>query len=194
MNKYITIVFHALQKKRIAISLTLAATVLFTAATTYSQSQKEIEYRFKAVYLLNFLQFIEWPDSYHDNDQSPIILSIVGDDPFGEILDETFRNEKIGGHPVVLYRFDSITKIGKCHAVFICESEKNIPPEMLQKLNAASILTISDMDDFGDRGGSIGFYLERNKVRFEINMKALKQGDLKASSKLLRLARITNPL
>lgn len=159
-----------------------------------AQNQNEIEYRFKAVYLLNFLQFIEWPDSVVENDQSPIVLSVAGNDPFGDILDDTFRNERIGGHPVVIHRFRSVNEIGKCHAVFISASEKNSFQERLQRLNESSILTVSDIENFGDRGGGIGFYLEKNKVRFKINLKALKQGELKASSKLLRLAKIINPL
>ncbi|MEW5797509.1 MAG: YfiR family protein [Bacteroidota bacterium] len=176
------------------IAVLIAVNILFVSMISYSQNQKEIEYRFKAVYLLNFLQFVEWPDSVIEKDQSPIILSIVGDDPFGDIIDETFRNEKIGTHPVLITRFRSINEIGKCHAVFISASEKHALHERLQRLNESSILTVSDIDNFGERGGGIGFYLEKNKVRFKINLMALKQGDLKASSKLLRLAKIINPL
>lgn len=171
-----------------------ALIILFSYNEVYSQSQKEIEYRFKAVYMLNFLQFVEWPDSVIKNDQSPIILSIVGDDPFGNILDETFHNEKFNGHPILLSRYQTVNEAGKCHIMFIGSSEKNISKEILRRLNEASILTVSDLNDFGNQGGGIGFYLEKNKVRFEINLMALKQGELKASSKLLRLAKIINPL
>lgn len=180
--------------KGINVCCMIAVNILFVSMLSYSQNQKEIEYRFKAVYLLNFLQFIEWPDSVLENDQSPIILSVVGDDPFGNIIDETFHNEKIGAHPVVITRFRSVNEIGKCHAVFISASEEHALHERLQHLNESSILTVSDIDNFGERGGGIGFYLEKNKVRFKINLMALKQGDLKASSKLLRLAKIINPL
>ncbi|MFA6540718.1 MAG: YfiR family protein [Bacteroidota bacterium] len=180
--------------RRLARVYVLSAAVLLLMCTAaLSQSQKEIEYRFKAVYMLNFLQFMEWPDSAFENDQSPIIISVVGDDPFGNILDETFRNEKFNGHPVMLTRFHSINEAGKSHIMFIGTSEKNISTEVLKRLSEASVLTISDLDHFGTMGGGIGFYIEQNKVRFEINLNALKQGDLKASSKLLRLARIVNP-
>ena len=163
------------------------------APLSIAQSEREIEYRFKAVYILNFFQFVEWPDSSFENDRSPIVLAVLGDDPFGKILDETVQSEKVGSHPIIVKRFHVLNELGSCHAIFISSSEKGSVQTILKHVDDRPILTISDIDDFGDRGGDIGFYLENNKIRFAINMQALKQSDLKVSSKLLRLAKVINP-
>ena len=160
----------------------------------FSQPQKGLEYKFKAVYVFNFLQFTEWPDSAFQNERSPVILGVFGDDPFGSVLDETIQSEKVGDHPIIIKRFQATDDLAQCHALFISPSEKEIVPAVLKRVGETSTLTISDIDGFGDLGGCIGFYMEKNKLRFVINMKALKQSDLHVSSKLLRLAKIINPL
>jgi hypothetical protein len=58
-------------------------------------------------------------------------------------------------------------------------------------LNAAPILTVSDIEDFTDRGGVVAFYLDRKKVRFAVNPTSARRRGLKLSSQLLRLGRIT---
>jgi hypothetical protein len=178
--------------KSCGIALVIA-TCLFESAASRSQAEKGIEYRFKAAYILNFLRFVEWPDSVLGNDQTPLVLVVLGEDPFGKVLDETFQSETIGGHPIVIKRYRSWHELGPCQALFVSASEKEAFPEILKYFGGSSILTISDIKGFGDNGGGINFFLEDNKLRFEINVRALRQADLKASSKLLRLARIINP-
>lgn len=168
--------------------------VLCNCEIVFSQSQKEIEYRFKAVYLFNFLQFTEWSDSAFENSNSPIIIGVFGEDPFGAVLDEAIQSEKINGRSIVVRRFRWIDEIAHCHALFVSTSEKENVNSILRRIADLPILTVSDMNRFGDSGGAITFYVESNKIRFEVNMQALRRSGLKLSSKLLRLAKIVNPL
>jgi hypothetical protein len=46
------------------------------------------------------------------------------------------------------------------------------------------------MEGFARQGGVIGFRLDGNKVRFDVNVEAARQSGLRISSKLLRLARV----
>ena len=174
--------------------LILIAAFTFSNVSSYSQTQKEIEYKLKAAYLLHFLQFVEWPDSVFENEKSPIIVTILGDDPFGKILDEITKSEKIGDHSITIKRTHSLSNLDFCHVLYISSSEKDNFKSILRHIDSAPILTISDIDNFSEQGGNISFYLEENKLRFAINMQTLKQADLKVSSKLLRLAKIINPI
>jgi len=157
-----------------------------------SQTDHEAEYRFKAVYLLNFLQFVEWPDSSFANDESSIVLAVLGRDPFESTLDETVQSERIGNHPILVRRFMTLDELAPCHVLFISVSEKQTYRAALKRFNGFPVLTVSDIEGFGDTGGSIGFYMEDQKIRFEINTEALRHANLKVSSKLLRLARVIN--
>ena len=175
-------------------SLILIAILFLLNPRSFGQSQKEVEYKLKAAYLFHFLQFAEWPDSVFENEKSPIILAVLGKDPFGKILDETVMSEKIGDHPIIIKRFQSFNQLGFCHVLYISSSEKYTFRNILKHIGVSPVLTISDIDGFSEQGGNISFYLEENKVRFAINMQTLKQADLKVSSKLLRLAKIINPI
>jgi hypothetical protein len=170
------------------------AALQFNSDLAYSQTQKEIEYRLKAAYLFNFIQFVEWPPEVFENEESPIIIAVLGIDPFGKILDETIQNEKIGNHPIVIKRFRYFSQLEFCHVLYISYSERGSIRSILNRIKDSSILTVSDINDFGSYGGNISFYLEENKLRFAINLQTLDQADLKVSSKLLRLAKVINPL
>ena len=88
----------------------------------------------------------------------------------------------------------SSSDINSCHVLFISSSEKIIIKTILKKVDNNPILTVSDINGFSEQGGSIEFYVEENKIRFAINMRTLKETDIKVSSKLLRLAKVINPL
>jgi YfiR/HmsC-like len=166
----------------------------FNSSLAYSQTEKEIEYKLKAVYILNFLQFTEWPDSIFENNNAPITVAILGKDPFGKIIDETVKDEKIGGHPILIKRFEDLTGIDSCRVVFICLSKRETYKSILKLIDGFPTLTISSITGFADEGGDIGFYIEDNKLRFAVNLQSLNKSDIKISSKLLRLAKIINPL
>jgi len=161
---------------------------------TYAQTNNGIEAKLKAAYIFHFLQFVEWPDSAFANENSPIVLAVLGKDPFGKILDETIESEKIGKRQVIIKRIGSFNELGACHVLYISTSEGNIYKNILKHVGVSPVLTISDIDNFGLAGGDINFYIEENKVRFAINVQGVKESDLKISSKLLRLAKIINPL
>jgi hypothetical protein len=171
----------------------IVALLVFSVAIGSAQSQKELEYRLQAVYLFNFLQFTEWPDSAFTDARAPIVLGVVGNDPFGTVLDEVVQSEKVGVHPITVVRFRTADEITSCQALFVCMSEKDNCQAILNGVQGSATLTVSEISGFNYLGGCIRFYFENNKLRFEINVRALKQARLKMSSKLLRLAKIINP-
>ena len=60
----------------------------------------------------------------------------------------------------------------------------------LERLQDQPVLIVGESDGFAALGGSVNFIVEANKIRFEINVDAAKQHQLKISSKLLALAKI----
>lgn len=156
----------------------------------YAQSGNKIEYKLKAVYIYNFLQFIEWPSSAFNDQNSPIVIGILGEDPYGEVIDETVKSEKIGDRPIKVKRYKFISDIDTCQVLFVCASEDKNVKNILYDLKGLPILTISDINDFAENGGNINFYVDENKLRFKINVKTLQDAKLKVSSKLLRLAKV----
>jgi len=172
----------------------IAFLVLFTTTSGSAQSKRDLAYKLQAVYLLNFLEFTEWPDSVFENGQSPIVVGVLGTDPFAQVFEEVVRNETIADRPINVERFESAAGMTRCHAIFICLSERENYSSHLNRLKGLPTLTVSEIDGFTYLGGCVSFYVEEGKLRFEINMQALKESGINMSSKLLRFARIVNPL
>lgn len=149
------------------------------------------EYQVKAVFLFNFAQFVEWPANSFANAQSPLIIGVLGDDPFGQALDDVVRGEKVNNHPMIVERYHTTNDLKTCHVLFISQSDTRRFPQVLTDLKGRCTLTVSDINNFVRDGGMIQFINERNKVHFRINVEAAKAANVTISSKLLRLAEVT---
>ena len=151
------------------------------------------EYQLKAVFLFNFTQFVEWPASSFATDQSPLVIGILGKDPFGAALPEIVSGEKVNGHPVTVQYYSNMEEIKTCHILFINLAEAKKTERVVGSLKGRNILTVSDEPDFSEQGGMVRFFIRDNKIKFQINLEASKAAGLVLSSKLLRLAEIYVP-
>ena len=156
------------------------------------QRIESAEYHVKAVFLFNFAQFVEWPATAFPEAKSPIVIGVLGEDPFGSYLDETVRGEEIEGHPLVIQRFDNVGDIKNCHILFIHPSIVPRLDYVLKDLKGKNILTVSDGNNFTKQGGMVRLFTENNKIKLRVNLDAVKAEDLIISSKLLRLAEIVS--
>jgi hypothetical protein len=163
------------------------------APAAHAQPAAPLEYGIKAVFLFNFARFVAWPPVAFADSQAPLVIGVLGDDPFGGALDEAASAETVNGHPLVVRRFRLVNDIGACHILFICRSEARRLDEILAALKDRSVLTVGDGDDFAQRGGMIRFATENNRVRLRINVEATQAAHLTLSSKLLRPADIVGP-
>jgi hypothetical protein len=168
--------------------LVTIALFLVNALPLSAQTAPSPEYQVKAVFLFNLAQFVEWPPRAFPDAQSPLVIGVLGEDPFGGYLDETLRGEKVNNRPLLLQRHRRVAEIKMCHVLFISRSETDRLDQILSSLKGRSILTVSDIDDFINRGGMIRLVTERNKIRLRIGLDAVRAANLKVSSKLLRLA------
>ena len=75
-----------------------------------------------------------------------------------------------------------------CRIVFISSSEESHLKEVLAALDKTSVLTVSDIPGFSQRGGMIGFILDGDRVRFDVNLASAKEAGLTLSSELLKVA------
>jgi len=155
-----------------------------------TQASVAKEYEVKAVFLLNFAQFVEWPDGTFPSADTPICIGILGDDPFGAVLDRAIQGERVKDRPLAAKRFRHLEDVKDCHLLFISRSERARLPQILAKIGRTSILTVGETDRFAHQGGIINFRLQGNTIRFEINVDAARRSNLKISYKLLRLATI----
>jgi hypothetical protein len=168
------------------MALLNAVTVLISALLLV-QGQRASEYQLKAVFLFNFAQFVDWQPAAA---QTPLLIGILGDDPFGSFLDATVRGERVGVRPIEIRRSRQLADIDTCNILFISRSENDRVEEILAAVQNRPILTVSDGDDFAKRGGMIQFVNDKNRIRLRVNLEAAQAANVTISSKLLRVAEI----
>jgi len=152
-----------------------------------SSEAADLEYRIKAAFLLNFTKFVSWPEDLLDDKKSPIILCVVGENPFGAALD-SLRDKTVRGRPIEVRYESNPGALPACHVAFMSHSLRGNDGEILRQLAGVPILTVGENRDFAKQGGMINFIMQNNKIRFEINPSAVKAASLKISSQLLKLA------
>jgi hypothetical protein len=154
-----------------------------------AQENASSEYQVKAAFLYHFSQFVDWPEGTFKETNSPLVYCTLGEDPFHGALDASLSGKTIGAHALQVQHFKQTQEIRGCQILFIGESEQKRVPSLLTRLQGNPILTVGETEHFVQEGGMIGFLLEENKIRFEVNLEAAERAKLKLSSRLLALAK-----
>jgi hypothetical protein len=163
--------------------------LLLTAPAQVGAQEALSEYQIKAAYLFNFLKFVEFPGDSFADPLAPIIIGVVGDDPFGNALPQVVAGKTVQGRDLVVHVYRAGEDFRGAHILFISASEKKRLSLILSSLRGSSVLTVADTAGFLDAGGMIQFLNENDRVRFAINVDATSQAKVKVSSKLLSLAK-----
>ena len=160
-------------------------------AQSAAEEESSREYAIKAAFIYNFGRYVQWPAAAFPSNDSPFLIGVLGNDPLGPLLDEIVKTKKIEGRPIVARRFASLDQYQPCHILFVASSapakEKQAALRIVQ---ASQVLLVGEDAGFASQGAAINFYIEHNKVRFEINVEAAERVRVRISSKLLSLARI----
>lgn len=146
------------------------------------------EYQVKLAYLYNLGRFVQWPVKGGAKAGATFPICVLGVDPFGRSLDQAITGQAINGMSVIARRVSTPEQALDCRVLFISSSEDAALNDVLSTLGSAGVLTVSDMPQFIERGGMVGFLLQNNRVRFEVNLDAAKSAGLTFSSQLLKLA------
>jgi hypothetical protein len=174
-----------------SILLCLAAFLLAVRSCLAADPSRE--YQVKAVFLFNFAQFTEWPSNAFTAPDSPIVIGTLGNNPFGDYLRETVKNEVVRGRKIVVEHYQKVEEIKNCHILYIGQSEADRLEHDLNVLKGRPVLIVSDIENAAYRGVMIRLLTQSNKVRFRINLEETRAAGLTLSSKLLRLAEVIHP-
>jgi hypothetical protein len=156
------------------------------------REERDLEYKLKAAFLYQFIRYTAWPDTALENERQPIELVIVGKDPFGKLLEATFRKKTLHGRSVVITRLAAVPQAARGHLMFSNGLSPADEDKLIRICRGKPILLLGDGAGFAARGGCGNFFLERNKVRFAINPANVKAAGLAMSSELLKLAKIVH--
>jgi len=160
----------------------LGASQALHAQTTMS------EYQVKALFLLNFIKYVNWPAGALSGDRDPIVIGVLGQDNFNDSLTNATEGKTIDGRSIIIKHVSDDDDLSGCAILFISSSETSRLVGILGKASALPILTVGENESFFQDGGIINFTLREGKIHLEIDLKAAQKVKLEISSKLLSVA------
>src|ERR1700681_522560 len=138
----------------IAITCLLSAMALGSRAEGLDSSDSS-EYLIKAGFIYNFAKLVEWPTTAFAQQDSPIVIGILGDDPFGATLDRIVADKKINGRAFAVKRVKwskDLRELKDCNILFVSSSEAEHVDSVVDGMKGLPILTIGDAPGFAKRG------------------------------------------
>ena len=170
------------QGKVAVVALAALAPVL---ATLPARAQTRAgDYQVKAAFLFNLAKFVQWPS---DGPSKELVIGVIGDEFFGRALDQLVSGKTIQGRDLVVRRLRWDDDLDHCHIVFVASGEARHLPDILARTPQTGVLTVGESPDFLRAGGLVRFYLERNRMRVQIDGPRAADAGLKISSQLLSL-------
>ena len=170
----------------ILLAATLAGGILRAAMA----AEVAPEHQVKAAFIVNFPKFVEWPATRGLAPGAPLVVAVLGADPFGPFLREAAAGKQVAGHPLEVRAATSPREAAAAHLVYVSASERGRLPALLKDLEAAQVLTVGDSDGYGGAGVMVNLYLDDRRVRFEVNQPAVARAGLKLSAQMLGVARL----
>jgi hypothetical protein len=163
---------------------------LNTSPRAFSMNEETVEYPVKLAFLYNFTKFVDWPPDSYRGPRAPLMICIVGNDPFSPSIEGELRTRMVGAHPIEVKTLRPSDIMSACHIVFVPVTAEDQATRIVRSLKGSSTLTVGETEGFAIRGGIINLTAEGNKLHFEVNLLAADRAGLKISAKMLALAKI----
>ena len=161
--------------RRLMRVLPFAALLLHVAPAGAQPSEAAV----KAAFLSKFPAYVGWPAGRRAGE--PVILCLVGRDPFGRTIDRAVRGQMIDGQPLQVKRLARPDDSAGCDLAFAANSAA------LEAMRGKPVLTVTDARS-SVRRGMIHFVVVQGRVRFHIDEAAAVRSGLTINSRLLALA------
>jgi hypothetical protein len=176
------------ERRSITKRLLIFATLLFGVRAEAQNPMGESQV--KAMFVYNFLKFVEWPVDAAAGAKDPFVVLIIGEGATADATEHFLESKTIGERPLAVRRIRWDQSLAGARAAFVVEPDARKLHQILDAAAAAGVLTIGEGESFTTRGGVIALLVEDRKVRFDVDTTAAQTARVRVSSKLLALTRV----
>lgn len=141
----------------------------------------------EAAFIRNFTHYVTWPAHTFADDHSPWRICIIGDDPFGGILEDTFQGRTEQGRSFEIYHADTLAGLPQCQIVFVAYKISANRRAALAELQNRPVLTVGDASEFLKEGGIIRFDVS-DHVEISVNLDQARSDSLTIQTKMLEVS------
>jgi hypothetical protein len=161
----------------------LLAAALLISGCAFSQDRPMHEVHSMMVY--NFTKYVQWPDHAAGGE---FIIGVVGNSDVYNTLNGWYGGKPRGTKTYIIKKFNSAADVTECHVLYIDKAKSGEFDNVNGKLKGKGTLIITDKSGLGEQGSAINFKLVDNKLKFELNQKAIEASNLKVSGALSSMA------
>ncbi|MCK6616225.1 MAG: YfiR family protein [Cyclobacteriaceae bacterium] len=159
-------------------------TFLVTSATTVFAQERPL-HEVYSMMVYNFVKYVQWPDH---TESGEFVIGVIGNNDMYATLNSWYGGKPRGSKTYVIKKFNSAADVADCHVVFIDKSKSGEFEAVNNKVKGKGTLVITDKAGLGEKGSGINFKNIDNKLKFELNQKAIEASNLKVSGSLTSMA------
>lgn len=142
----------------------------------------------KAAVLVNFARYVEWPAGAFRDAGDPLVICVLGQDPFGHMLDEIVAGKSVDGRALVVHRIPDTKNAGGCQILFVGSCDRKLLNSDSGAFRGSGVLSVGEEGNAQSDNLVLTLTKEDGKVHFTVNMQAANREQLRISSRLLGLA------
>jgi hypothetical protein len=159
--------------------------VLIVFGSTFAMAQERPMHEVYSMMVYNFTKYVQWPDH---SEAGEFVIGVVGNAEVHSTLNSWYGGKARGNKTYVIKRFNSAAEVSDCHVVFVDKSKSGDFDVINNKVKGKGTLVITDKAGLGEKGSAINFKNVDNKLKFELNQRALEASNLKVSGTLSSMA------
>ena len=163
------------------IKILVAALLISGSAFSQDRPMHEVH----SMMVFNFTKYVQWPDHATTGE---FIIGVVGNNEIYNTLNGWYGGKPRGSKTYIIKKFNSASEVTDCHVLYIDKSKSGEFDNVNDKVKGKGTLIITDKSGLGEKGSSINFKLVDNKLKFELNQKAIEASNLKVSGALSSMA------
>src|SRR5260370_35010353 len=102
--------------RRLRLLITVAMVILPSLGFEAHAQDSSVssEYLIKAGFIYNFANLVQWPANAFAQPDSPIVIGILGEDPFGTVLDRVLAGKRVNGRVFLVKGLKSAVHLKEC--------------------------------------------------------------------------------
>ncbi|WP_088653594.1 YfiR family protein [Geofilum rhodophaeum] len=149
------------------------------------------EAKFKAVFTLNFIRYIGWPDQSLQGD---FVIGVVRNREVADWIRDQSAGKKFGFQDIVVREYRSIEEVDGCQVIFVSSAIniRNNSEVLIEKARQTNSLIVSEAEGATAHGAAINFVVRDGVLKFELHKGNAAWMGLQFSSRLEGMAAAIN--
>lgn len=166
------------------IQISFLSLIAFTFVS-FVQPSKDVNLRFKAVFVYKFAQYVDWPKSFKTGD---FIIGVFGDEKLYTEMQTSYSNKMIGNQTIKIKKYDAVADIEQCHILFVAEKNSDKVGDLVKKYKSKSTLIVSEKEGKMKDGAIINFVWRDSKLKYEVSKTNAEKHKLTVGQSLTSIA------